>query len=154
MPPFRFRAQPVLDLRLRAEEAAERALAAADEIFRQAEAAREAALRAQADARSRAADGAAHATAAHELTWYRNWIVGHQRAVAVCQRLSDTRRAERDVAQTAAERARRDRLALEKLKDRAYRAHLDAERRAEQKALDELATIKHATRRQSAGGET
>lgn len=154
MPPFRFRAQAVLDLRTRAEEAAERALAAADEVYRRAEAAREAAVRAQGDARARAAEAAAHATGVHELTWYRNWIVGHQRAVAVCQRLSDTRRTERDAARSAAERARRDRMAVEKLKDRARRAYQDAERRAEQKALDELATIKHATRRQSAGGQT
>ncbi|MDP1569075.1 MAG: flagellar FliJ family protein [Vicinamibacterales bacterium] len=153
MPPFKFRAQPVLEIRKRAEEAAERALAHAEGVWQQAEAARTQAARDVETALERAGKASASATHAGELTWYRNWITGQQRLAADRLRVATERRADRDRAQAVAERARRERMALDKLRDRAWRAHLEGERRAEQKDLDMLGTLKHAAARHEAGGD-
>ncbi|MGE3276348.1 MAG: flagellar FliJ family protein [Vicinamibacterales bacterium] len=153
MPPFRFRAQAALDLRRQREEAADRALAVAQAAVRAAEAEVAAAREALEGAYRDGAAGVAAATAAHELAWYRNWITRRQQALAAKRRAEQERRAEAHRAQEAAMQARRDRMALDKLRDRAWRAHQLAERRAEQKELDLLGALKHGARAQAAGGE-
>ncbi|MEW6321170.1 MAG: flagellar export protein FliJ [Acidobacteriota bacterium] len=153
MPAFRFRAQAALDVRIRREEAAERALAVAQAALRAAEAATAAAAAAVEEAMARGLAGAGAATGAHELAWHRNWIVRHRQALGGCRRLEQERRAEVHLAREALMRARRERKALDKLKERAWRAYLLGETRAEQRELDLLGAIGHVRKQQAAGGE-
>ncbi|MGE0042581.1 MAG: flagellar FliJ family protein [Vicinamibacterales bacterium] len=153
MPPFRFRAQAALDLRREREEAAERALAVAQAAVRAAEAEVQAARDALDTALRDGAANAATATGAHELTWYQNWILRRRQAVAARRQVEQERRADAHRAAQAAMLARRERMALDKLRDRAYRAFQLAERRSEQKELDLMGALTHGSRRQSAGGE-
>lgn len=149
---FRFRAQTVLDIRLEAEEAAERALAVAQAAVRAAQDETAKADLGLKTAIDRAKGATASATGAHELMWYRNWIVSRQAALAERRRAEQQRRADAHYAAEAAMKARRERKALELLRDRAWRAHEQTERRNEQKDLDLLATIGHGMRRPRAGG--
>jgi flagellar FliJ protein len=153
MPAFRFRAQAALDLRREREEAADRALAVAQGAVRAAEddvrAAREALDTAMRDG----AATAATATGAHELTWYQNWILRRRQALAARRQTEQERRAEAHRAAEVAMTARRERMALDKLRDRAHRAYQLAERRAEQKELDLMGALTHGSRRQTAGGD-
>lgn len=152
MPPFRFRAQTVLDLRRTIEEAAERALAVAQASVRAAEQESAVAEEALETAIRRASEGTAAATAAHELMWYRNWIVSRRAALADRRRAEQQRRAEAHYAAEAAMKARRERKAIELLRDKARRAHEQSERRNEQKELDLLGALGHGIRRTGGGG--
>jgi flagellar export protein FliJ len=77
--PFRFRAQPALDLRRREDDDARRACAGAESRLMAAEVA-------QQRARCELADGqqarAGAAVAPHEREWHRFWIMGLEQAVA------------------------------------------------------------------------
>jgi flagellar export protein FliJ len=146
MPPFRFRADVVLRLRHKQDEAAQRALALAC-------ADRQAADLACADARARLDDGlhrAARAEAsphdAHTRAWHRNWIIRLRRDADASRATLDDRRRVAEAARRTAIEARRDLRAMEKLRERASKAHERSARIAEQKALDLLATLQHATR--------
>lgn len=152
MPRFQFRAQTALDHRRTVEEAAERALAVAQAAVRAAEQQTAAAGHELQQTVDRAKSAAAAATGAHELIWYRNWIVSRQAALADRRRAEHQRRAEAHYAADAAMKARRDRKALELLRDRAWRAHTQTERRNEQKDLDLLAAIGHTLRGPRGGG--
>lgn len=151
-PPFRFRAQAALELRRQREDAAERTLAVATASVRAAEAQVHEAAESLADAMQRGAEAQAEATGAHDLIWYRNWITRQQQALAVRRQTEHERRAEAHRAAEAAMLARRERMALDKLRDRAWRAYQLEERRAEQKDLDLLGALKHGAATQ-AGGE-
>lgn len=152
MPRFHFRAQTALDLRRKVEEAAERALAVAQASVRAAEQATGAAKGALNTAIARAKETTQSATGAHQLIWYRNWIVSRQVALADCRRAEQQRRAEAHYAAEAATKARRERKALELLRDKAWRAHEQRERRSEQKNLDLLGALSHGIRRAGGGG--
>jgi flagellar FliJ protein len=147
---FAFRAAAALDLRRRQEEEAQRELAAA-EARRQAAEQRLDALRHELTATFDR--GLTEESRAGDLTvrlWYRNWIAGQRLQIERCRSVLDER--ERDATQ-AAERAMiayRRRRALERFHDRALAAWQHAERHEEQKAIDELASTRHARRR--AGG--
>ena len=142
---FRFRPQPALDLRLRQEEAAEQALALARVAEERASAALDTA-RCALDA-ARAEQGSRWAAGqAFPFEWHRNWMVGLERDAAVARSVLEERRIEHGRAAELAREARKQVKVLERLKARAYRAwQLDA-RRAEQKALDELASLRFASR--------
>ena len=142
MRPFKFRAAAALDLRQRDEDAAATVLARKEAGFREIEAARAAAERtreaALADQLALSTRGIDMAT----LFWHRNWIVRLQGAVVDL-------RAEEKAAGTAVQQAReawqaarRKRLALERLRDRALVRYRADEQREELKAIDELARVR------------
>ena len=151
MRPFRFRAGAALDLRRREEDAAAAALARAESHFSEAnracvemEQSRDQAVRDQAAQATRGIDVAT-------LMWHRNWIV---RLDAMVADLRASRRTAED-AVTAARQAwhfaRRRRLALERMRDRALTRHREAERLQEAKELDELARIRFTGERADHG---
>lgn len=142
MAAFRFRAAAALDLRHRQEEAAAGALAKAEARFHEVSsacAATEAERgRAQADQLAQSQRGIDVAT----LYWHRNWIIRLQAAV---DDLAMQVRAESvavDEARRAWQLARRRRLVLERMRDRALTRHRANEQRIELKTLDELARIR------------
>jgi flagellar export protein FliJ len=143
MAAFRFRAGAALDLRQEQERAALTALGRAEARFYEVKTT----LEAESDRRTRAETdlvalerrGSDLAT----LLWHRNWIVRLSVGVDRLRRdLEDEAAAVRQ-ARGAWQEARRRRLALDRMKDRAWRRFQQAERRDEMKALDELARIRH-----------
>lgn len=142
---FQFRPQPALDFRLRQKEAAEQAMARA-----------RAAVRIAADSLARA-EGAIDAANAQQATtwssgqavpleWHRNWIVSLERSVARARSVLEQLRIEEGRAAERAREARKQVKVLERLKARAYGVWQLDIRRAEQKALDELAGLQFASR--------
>lgn len=153
MRPFTFRPQPALDLRLRLQEAAEQALAqaraetlAAGDALRVAD---------EAVASALAAQGSALATesALVRVEWHRNWMVGLERNVARARAVLEERRIEERRAAEIAREARKQVKVLERLKARKAGAWALEARRADQKAIDELAGLRFASRLR-AGQET
>ena len=143
MPEFRFRAAAALELRRRQERSAAAVVARAEAALREI---RARAGRAQLD-RERAQSGLVavqcRGTDIATLTWHRNWIV---RMTDTAARLAlDVDRHAQVVA--AAEQAWRDarrrHLALERMRERAWVRHQQAEHREELKRLDELARVRH-----------
>ena len=152
MRPFRFRAAAALEIRRRDEDAAAAVLARNEANYRaiearchDAERARTAALAEQAAQPTRGIDVAT-------LFWHRNWIV---RLQAVVSDLRLELRAAADGVTTARQAwqfARRRRLALERLRDRALARHRADAQREELKVIDELARVRFTT--PGAGMET
>jgi len=149
--PFRFRAQPALDLRQRQDDEAQRAMGIASAATRQAAERVLAAHTALADAQRAGSQAFARVTDAQELIWQGNWIVGLERDVARARQALEERRIEERSAAEIAQHARMQVRVLERLKDRAFQAWQLESRRAEQKSLDELASLRFAARRLAAG---
>jgi flagellar export protein FliJ len=137
---FVFRAEAALDLRRRQEELAQRAQAEAAAAFERAQAAAAAAERAWRD--SLASSTHVHDPAQRE--WHRNWSLRQRQDLARKQAMVNDRRAALDAATKRLNLAHRDVRALERLRERAQAAWLAAERRAEQKELDWLGSMRHA----------
>jgi len=151
MRPFRFRAQPALDLRRRQDDEAQRGLAIASASTRQAEERVGAARTALSDAQRGGSRTFPQVRAAQELIWQGNWILGLERDVARARQALEERRIEERSAAEIAQHARMQVRVLERLKDRAFQAWQLESRRAEQKSLDELASLRFAVRRLAAG---
>jgi flagellar export protein FliJ len=148
---FQFRPQPALDLRMRQEEAAEQHLARAREDLRIASDAFDRAERAIDDAN--ADRTRTWSTGQVPIEWHWNWMVGLERTAARARSAREERRIEQERAAELAREARKQVKVLERLKARAWRAWQLESRRAEQKALDELASLRFASRmRDEAGG--
>lgn len=142
MKPFRFRAQPALDLRQKEEDAAESALAQAEARFSASKRAVDESL-----ARSAEADAAREAavragTAGHTLLWHRNWITALAAAVDACRREMNRQETVVAEARQAWYDARRRRLMLERLRDRALARHRAIAERVELQQIDELARMR------------
>ncbi|MEO8483125.1 MAG: flagellar FliJ family protein [Acidobacteriota bacterium] len=142
MPDFRFRAAAALELRRQQETAAATTLARAEALFHEAEAlaargdqARIEAQDAQRSAERRGTDMAA-------LEWHRNWIVRLTLTVATLRREVDARAEVARQAEQGWREARRKRLALERMRERAWRRYQVEQQRQELKALDELARLR------------
>jgi flagellar export protein FliJ len=150
---FLFRAQIALDLRRRQDEDARRELALAEERERAAGAALAAAQQQLEAMHARARQADASGDLAGSV-WYRNWIVGHQQRLARCRQLLEQERTAVREAAAHAQRARRKLKSLERFRERAWRRHASAEARAEQKALDELGSVRFARARPRTGGHT
>jgi flagellar export protein FliJ len=143
MGPFRFRAAVVLELRRREEQAAVAAMAHAEARFREAgdaiaaeEVRRQTSQHDLAALQRRGAD-------LGTLLWHRNWI---DRLAGEVERLRGERDERARQVQEAGRLwhdARRRRLALERMRDRAWARFQREELRQEQKAMDELARIRH-----------
>jgi flagellar FliJ protein len=143
---FRFRLEPVLQMRQRAEELAQQALAHAERRLLEAERGLVAVEDALREAYA-SADGAERQGAdVVRLTWHRNWIVVKTRDVEA-RRLDVRDRLEtRDLRVQQAQEARKQRRVLERFKDRARLAFDTENARRDMQAIDELATIKAARR--------
>lgn len=142
MAAFRFRMQTALDLRMRQEDEAKAALAAAETARLAAERQRDEARQAleQTLDRSRAAEGRTGDVT--ERLWYRNWIVAQRREVERRQQALAAREATVRDATAVAQAAHQKRRILERLKDRAAATFGAEERRQEQKGFDELGTLR------------
>jgi flagellar export protein FliJ len=140
---FRFRAAAALDIRRKEEESAAVLMAQAEAEFagatRQVALAEAALVRAQNDEAACAAAGADIST----IIWHRNWIVGCRATVDRRRREADARRAAFRQAEAQWQRARARHLALERLRERAWRRFRYEEHREDIKAMDEIARLRH-----------
>ena len=146
---FKFRAQPALDLRSRELEVAQRELARTEQVRDAARERLREADAAAARARVEADEAQRTATAVTGFEWYRFWILrlDHERSAHAATLAA----REEDVAKATARciRARQRREALDRFKDKARAAHDAAQRAAEMKLIDELATRRFAAARQA-----
>ena len=143
---FRFRLEPVLQMRQRAEELAQQALARAERQLLEAEQRLQAAEEKLRNAYVSAAQAERDGVDVVQLMWHRNWIVARTRDIEG-KRLEVRDRLEaRDMRLAQAQDARKQRRVLEKFKDRARLVFDTAAAQREMQAIDELATIKAARR--------
>ena len=143
---FRFRLEPVLHMRQRAEDQAQQALARAERQLQEAERglglAEERLRAAYASANDAERDG----TDVVQLTWHRNWIVVKTRDVEACRLDVRDRLETRDLRVQQAQEARKQRRVLERFKERARLLFDTGQAQREMQAIDELATMKAARR--------
>jgi flagellar export protein FliJ len=148
---FRFRGARILDWRRVQADAARVA------FVRATESVREAATRV-ADADDQMARAVREYQAAlagssdiGTIVGYRNWIGKQREHAAVCRRQHDERRVVAERAAGVLQLAMRQVKVMERLRDRVWRRHQDAERRREMKELDQLATLQYARRMSEQG---
>ncbi len=143
---FRFRAAAALEARRRQEDDAQAEYArknglkhAADQRCIEIESRREAAGQALIESQAQGQDGGTQ-------TWHRNWISGLAATAQVAAR--DAAQAERaaEAARRVWQEARKKRLVLERLRDRAWRRFRHEETLREQRVIDELARVRFTTR--------
>lgn len=146
---FKFRLEPVRQLRESAEDGAKEDLAAA-----MAERQRRSAERAAAESRLDGARDAKRGTAGSAVNAAA--MLAHQAFLERTEREAqaaalDLQRQDEEVGarRTALEHAARERQVLEKLRDKQHRAHRDAAQRAEAAMLDDLATTGHHRRQRT-----
>jgi flagellar export protein FliJ len=145
--PFRFRAQSALDLRLREEDAAKRTLCSARQAVASAASAVAAAEAKLAEGLSRARNEQVHATNTMVSAWLRNWLAGQRREIAALQRALALRRdTERLAAGSLTDASRRVRT-LVLLRERLWQEHTVEERRAEQRELNWLGSLRYVAAR-------
>ena len=149
MRPFKFRADAALAIRRRVEDEAQRALNTAHAAERLAAETEDAALAALTRADEAARGGFRDVTTASELIWQGYWMTGLERDLARARQTLAERRSDRQRAAENAQHARMQVLVLERLKERKMRAWQLEARRAEQKALDELAGLRFAARQRA-----
>jgi len=143
---FRFRGARILDWRRVQADAARVVFVRASESVREA-----AARVAQADEHVERAARDYQATMARPneigtIVGYRNWIEKQREHAAACRRQHEEKRVVADQAAGVLQTAMRRVKVMERLRDRAWRRYVDAERAQEMKALDELATQRFARR--------
>lgn len=143
MAPFRFRAAVVLDLRAREEDAAKTALAAAEAHFRAGQALLTAEEARRASAQTDLAAVERRGADLGTLLWHRNWIVRLAGSVDLLRRDLETRARQVRDAERRWHETRRKHLALERMRDRAWRRFQIDDARRDQKAMDELARIRY-----------
>lgn len=146
MATFRFRPQVALDLRTREEEAAQLVVA-------QARQESDRAAQAYADAQAAFDAGTARAAAVDlaggtvtDTIWHRNWIRALRRELVRTEAQAEDRRVQLEAAEQALVIARERVKALEQLRERAWTAHRQREGQEEQRAMDDLATLRYALR--------
>lgn len=148
---FRFRGARILEWRRVQADAARVAFVRATESVREA-----AARVADADDRADRAVHEYHTAMASPndigtIVGYRNWIGKQREHVAACRRQHDEKRAVAETAAGVLQTTMRHVKVMERLRDRAWRRHLDAERQLEMKELDQLATLQFARRKAGQG---
>jgi len=145
MSPFKFRAAAALEIRRKEEDAAALELARKDANYRQIESALQSAERAResalADQHAQSQRGIDIAT----LFWHRNWIIRLQATVVDLRVESHAAQQAVEIARQAWQLAKRRRLSLERLRDRAQARHRADEQREELKVIDELARVRFTT---------
>ena len=142
MAPFKFRAAAALDLRRRQEQDAARDLARAEAAFREAERVLASGERAHAQAQQAQAVQARSSIGIAALFWHRNWIARLHTTVADLR--AEVRKCAEGVAaaEAAWRRARQRRMALDRLRDRAWARYQAEEQRQERLVIDELARLR------------
>lgn len=75
--------------------------------------------------------------------WYRNWMIRQRQEIARAKAMLADRRVALAAATNRVNLAHRDVRVLERLRERKFAAWQLAERRAEQKELDWLGTVRH-----------
>jgi flagellar export protein FliJ len=143
MPDFRFRAAAALELRRRQEHDAGNVLVHAEARFRQAQAAKHAAETERRGAQSAQVEETRRGTDVATLEWHRNWIL---RLATTVERLHNDVELKATAVRSAEGEwrdARKRRLALERMKDRAWRRFQQEQQRQELKVIDELARLRH-----------
>jgi hypothetical protein len=152
MRPFRFRPQAALDLRIRQEEEALRALALAQHAFDAA------ALRTTAAIDNAVAAADAFTLAQTEGTsgiligWHRSWIVKQRLEADARRREAAASAARLDGATAAARAAHQRRRTLERLRARAGRQYEHDVQHEETKAMTQLAGLRYLTLAADDGG--
>src|SRR6185436_3084238 len=142
MPKFRFRATAALELRQQQEQTAAAALARFEADFREAEASCTAVERQRSIAQSEQISQARQGIDASTLFWHRNWIVRLQATVDEL-RIEVRQRADLvEAARKTWQLARQRRLALDRMRQRAFGRHREAEGREERRDIDELARLR------------
>lgn len=142
MAAFRFRAAAALDLRREQEQAALEALGRAEARFHEVAVASEAEQARRERARADLVALGQRGSDVDTILWHRNWIHRLTNNVDRLRQEVDECAALTGRARSAWYEARRKRLALERMKDRAWRRHQQMELREEMKALNELARIR------------
>jgi flagellar export protein FliJ len=142
MPAFRFRAAAALELRQQQETAAATALARAQAHFRERDGAVVEAQAAHGEAQQRLIHLERTGTDAATPLWHRNWIVRLAADVDALRRDREVAGQAVRHAEAAWRDARQKRLALERLRQRAWRRHLHVEQQQELKVIDELARLR------------
>src|SRR5215831_7961656 len=150
---FRFRGARILEWRRVQADAARVAFVRATESLREA-----AARVAEADDRIERAARDYRAAMARPsqiglIVGYRNWIEKQREHAAACRRQHEEKRVVADQAAGVLQTAMRRVKVMERLRDRAWRRHLDAERQQEMKELDALATQQFARRKSEQGAD-
>ncbi|MBI4265882.1 MAG: flagellar FliJ family protein [Acidobacteria bacterium] len=148
---FRFRAQAALDVRRRQLVTAQRDLARAEHVR---DAARQGVVDADAAvarARRAASEQLGAPRSSTALEWYRFWILrlDHERAAAAA--LLSARDRDVTAAAAACLRAKQRCESLERLREKARRAHARAEADVERKTIDELAARRFSAWRAEEG---
>ena len=148
---FRFRGARILEWRRVQADAARVAFVRATESVREA-----AARVAEADDHSERAARDYKAAMARPneigtIVGYRNWIEKQRAHAAACRRQHEEKRVVADQAAGVLQTAMRRVKVMERLRDRAWRRHLDSERQQEMKELDALATQQFARRKSEQG---
>jgi flagellar export protein FliJ len=154
MSDFRFRAQVVLDLRRKQEDAAAAALAEAEAAVQRAVEQRAAKTAERQHALDRRLTAQRDGTSGATLEWHWNWINGLEAAVERLGRDLDARRLEAGVAERAWREARRRRLVIERMRDRLLRRHQAAEQQKDARAMDELARLRFVMPHDTSRGVT
>lgn len=143
---FRFKLDPVVQMRQRRDDEAQRALAQAERRLQDAQGRQAQAEGALAGAYEDATLAEREGVDVTALGWHRNWIVVKTRDVEA-RRLEVLER--QDVRDVTAREAREARVALrvlEKLRERQRAAFEAAEAHRDMQAIDELATLRAARR--------
>lgn len=143
MAKFRFRAEAAMELRRKRDDEAQRALAEARRLTRAAEADLAREERTLNDTLTLAMAQEATVANIAGCVWLRNWMQRQRQVIEAAGRQADERRrAERAAAEQAVQ-ARRQLRALERLRERQWRAFLHEEHRVEQRDLDMLAGLRY-----------
>jgi flagellar export protein FliJ len=142
MATFRFRALAALELRRQQETSSATALARAEAAFREAKSDLDTAEAMRRTAQEQALTVERQGTDSHTLLWHRNWIVRLAEIVELRGREAETRSLAVRQAEQVFREARKRRLALERMRDRAWRRYQLAEQRHELKTIDELARLR------------
>lgn len=142
MADFRFRAAAALELRRQQETQASTVLAQAEALFRAAEARAEQAELDRRAAQDQQVAAERRGSDAGTLDWHRNWIVRLAEAVDARKREVDERATVVRQAEQHWRDARRRRLALERMRERAWRRYQQEQLRQELKVIDELARLR------------
>ena len=142
MAAFRFRAAAALELRHRQETAAATVLSRAEGALHAAESRLTESQQQRRLAQDHAATAERQGTDGQTVLWHRNWIVRLSDAVEQSRRELDASVATVREAEQNWREARKRRLALERMRERAWRRYQQAEQRQEMKVIDELARLR------------
>lgn len=153
MPDFKFRAQAALDLRRTQEDEAAAALARVEAAYHAAQAAETGAMTDRQSACDTLQAAERSGIGAGALEWHWNWIHRLSGEIGRRRRELESCRAAVTAAERAWHDARRRRLVLERLRERAVRRHQQAESRRELKAVDELARLRFVMPDAATGGK-